>query len=101
MEKETIIRKFQVPEVGIPVLDVMLTAAEQELIAAFPEGKELRKEELADLADGMFPDRSAEGEESSDIFLDTLFSRGILNKTADGAVLSGKFLRTAGHFRYR
>ena len=32
----------------------------------------------------MFPDRSAEGEESSDIFLDTLFSRGILNKTADG-----------------
>ena len=84
MEKETIICKFQVPEVGIPVLDVMLTAAEQELIAAFPEGKELRKEELADLADGMFPDRSAEGEESSDIFLDTLFSRGILNKTADG-----------------
>ena len=53
MEKETIICKFQVPEVGIPVLDVMLTAAEQELIAAFPEGKELRKEELADLADGI------------------------------------------------
>lgn len=83
MEKETLIRKFQVPEEGIPVLDVMLTPLEQRLILAYPEGKDLEKEEVEKQLDRIGCKEDPE-QQHREILVDRLFSRGILSKASDG-----------------
>lgn len=78
MKKEAVIRKFQVPEEGIPVLDMMLTSGEEELIACYPEKKILKTEELREILSGIFPGEPAEVSEKR------LFSRGVINRAKDG-----------------